>query len=165
MSDASPARDDPGLRRSLRQWEWAGLFMFLLLVVAFPVYRAVDSSRRVDAVAERQAALVSLGEQLWGLNCASCHGIDGEGVDAPALNAKEFLDATADAQIHRIVAAGISGTEMPAWWNEFGGPLTDEQIAAVVAYLRSWQAAAPSRPDWRSAFVGGEGTADHAETG
>lgn len=165
MSETARTRDDPALRRSLRRWEWVGLVVFLLLVVAFPVYRAVDSTRRVDAIAERQAALVSLGEQLWGLNCASCHGVNGEGVDAPALNAKEFLGTTADAQMHRIVAAGISGTEMPAWWNEFGGPLTDEQIAAVVAFLRSWEDSAPSRPDWRSAFVAEGASGDHAEEG
>jgi len=38
---------------------------------------------------------------------------------------------------------------MPAWWNELGGSLTDEQIAAVVAFTRSWEDTAPSRPDWR----------------
>ena len=32
---------------------------------------------------------------------------------------------------------------MPAWRNEIGGPLTDEQIAAVVAYMRSWEPTAP----------------------
>lgn len=162
MSDA-PVRDDPILRRSLRRWEWAGLVLFLLLVVAFPAYRAVDSTRRDTALSERQLALVSSGRQLWGLNCAACHGDNGQGVDAPALNAKEFLDGVGDEQMHRIVAAGISGTEMPAWWNEFGGPLTDEQIAAVVAYVRSWQATAPSRPDWRSAFVAEEQADEHGD--
>jgi len=39
---------------------------------------------------------------------------------------------------------------MPTWWNELGGPLTDEQIAAIVAYVRSWEKTAPSRPDWRT---------------
>jgi cytochrome c oxidase cbb3-type subunit 3 len=83
------------------------------------------------------------------LNCASCHGLNGQGVDAPALNSKEFLQSVDDKQIHYITAAGIPGTEMPTWWNELGGPLTDEQIAAIVAYVRSWEKSAPSRPDWR----------------
>jgi heme/copper-type cytochrome/quinol oxidase subunit 2 len=30
-----------------------------------------------------------------------------------------------------------------------GGPLTDEQVRAVVAHILSWKATAPSRPDWR----------------
>jgi mono/diheme cytochrome c family protein len=122
----------------------------MLLVVSFPLYRVVDSNRRDDALAAQQAAQVSTGEQLWALNCASCHGDHGQGVDAPALNSQQFLTGITDEQMHRIVSAGITGTEMPAWSNEFGGPLTDEEIAAVVAYVRSWQRTAPSVPDWRS---------------
>ena len=39
---------------------------------------------------------------------------------------------------------------MPAWLNDYGGPLTEQQIDAVVAFIRSWEATAPSRPDWRT---------------
>jgi mono/diheme cytochrome c family protein len=146
----APSRDDPALQGSLVKWQLAGVIVFLLLVVSFPVYKAVESTRRDRALASRQAALVSTGRQLWGLNCASCHGDDGQGVDAPALNSRQFLASIQDEQMHRIVAAGITGTEMPAWWDEFGGPLTDDQIEAVVAFVRSWEKTAPDRPDWRS---------------
>jgi cytochrome c oxidase cbb3-type subunit 3 len=117
----------------------------------------VDSTRRTEALADRESALIRSGGQLWGLNCASCHGTTGEGEDAPALNSQQFLEITSDEQMHRIIAAGITGAKMPAWWNEFGGPLTDEQITAIVAYVRSWEPSAPDRPDWRSAFEGGGG--------
>jgi mono/diheme cytochrome c family protein len=142
--------DDASLRQSLFRWQVAGVVVFILLVASFPLYKAVEGSRRHDALLARQVALVTSGGQLWGLNCASCHGDRGQGVDAPALNSKQFLQSITDEQMHRIVAAGITGTGMPAWWNEFGGPLTDEQIEAVVAYVRSWQPRAPSRPDWRN---------------
>jgi hypothetical protein len=46
---------------------------------------------------------------------------------------------------------------MPAWWNEYGGPLTDQQIAEVVAYIRSWEKTAPSCPDWRTPSCPGSG--------
>lgn len=153
---SSPVREDPALRRSLRRWLSSGSVLFLILVLAFPLYLVVDSTRRNQALAEREQALIRSGRQLWALNCASCHGVNGQGVDSPALNSQQFLKNISDEQMHRIVAAGITGTEMPAWWNEFGGPLTDEQIAAVVAYARSWEPTAPDRPDWRSAFEGGE---------
>ena len=48
--------------------------------------------------------------------------------------------------MHGIIRGGIPGTEMPAWWNEYGGPLTDQQIAELVAYVRSLQPTAPSVP-------------------
>ena len=99
-----------------------------LLVAAFPAYRAVESDRRDVALAERQAAEGRAGRDLWASNCASCHGEDGEGVDAPALNSEEFLAQATDRQIHHVTQAGIPGTEMGAWWNELGGPLTDEEV-------------------------------------
>lgn len=150
----SPGPDDPRLLRSLIRWQRGGGVLLLALVLAFPIYRWVESGRRDEALVARQAALIAAGRDLWAQNCASCHGVSGEGVDAPALNAREFLESVTDEQVHHITAAGIPGTEMPAWWNEFGGPLTDEQIRALVAFIRSWEDSAPSRPDWRE--PGGE---------
>jgi mono/diheme cytochrome c family protein len=138
------------LRRSLTRWQAAGVVVLLLLVLAFPLYKAVESGRRADALAAYQTALVTSGQQLFGLNCASCHGTNGQGVDAPALNSQQFLTSVSDEQMHGVIAGGIPGTEMPAWWDEYGGPLTDQQIAAIVAYVRSWQKTAPSVPDWRN---------------
>jgi mono/diheme cytochrome c family protein len=145
-----PTRDDPALVRLTRRWQTTGVFVLFLLVVAFPVYLAVEKTRRVDALAAQSTALIAGGHQLWSLNCTSCHGVNGEGVDAPALNSQQFLQGATDEQIHGIIAGGVPGTEMPAWWNEYGGPLTDQQIQELVTYIRSWQKHAPSRPDWRN---------------
>ena len=151
MSDQTGSTsDDPALRRSLERWLVAGLVVGVVLVGAFPAYRVVEASRRDVALAERDAALITLGRDLWTQNCASCHGDQGQGVDAPALNAKQFHTQATDDQIHHVIQAGIPGTEMAAWWRQFGGPLTDEQIRAIVAYIRSWEDTAPDRPDWRN---------------
>ncbi|MGZ8651365.1 MAG: c-type cytochrome, partial [Actinomycetota bacterium] len=93
---------------------------------------------------------IASGQQLWGLNCAACHGLSGQGMSATALNSQEFFQATSDDQIVDIVRTGVAGTTMPAWSNEHGGPFTDQQIADVVAYIRSWKETAPSCPDWRT---------------
>jgi mono/diheme cytochrome c family protein len=119
-------------------------------VLAFPLYRATDGSRRDMALESRNQALMSQGHELWGTNCMSCHGITGEGGSAPALNSQEFLTSVNDDQINGIIAGGIPGTAMPAWLNDYGGPLTDEQIAALVTYFRSWEKNAPSVPNWRT---------------
>jgi len=158
----APGRDDPVLERSLRRWQWSGLFVVFLLLLAFPVYRGVEAGRRTESLAAREAALIDTGHDLWELNCAPCHGLEGQGVDAPALNSKEFFEGTTDEQIHHLTAAGIPGTEMPTWWNELGGPLTDEQIQALVAFIRSWEPSAPSRPDWRVPH-GSTGAESHAD--
>jgi mono/diheme cytochrome c family protein len=142
--------EDPRLLRQTRTWQKTGVLVLALLVLAFPVYMFVEKTRRTAALVSQDAALITGGHQLWNLNCASCHGINGQGVTAPALNSQQFLQGATDQQIHGIVAGGIPGTAMPAWWNEYGGALTDQQIAELVAYLRSWQKHAPSRPDWRT---------------
>lgn len=152
--ELSPAGDDPGLRRSLTGWMWFGVIVLVIMVAAFPLYRTVDRQRRATALNAQQQALVTSGAHLWQLNCASCHGEHGQGVDAPALNSQQFLGSVTDEQMRRIISVGISGTEMPAWSNEFGGPLTDQELASIVAYLRSLEKRAPSVPDWRSRFVG-----------
>ncbi len=143
-------RDDPELERSTRRWQTSGLVVFLLLVLAFPLYRLTEGGRLDDARASEDAAQISAGRQLWSLNCSTCHGAQGEGVVAPALNSQEFLQSVSDRQIHGIVAGGIPGSAMPAWLDEYGGPLTDQQIAALVAFVRSWEPTAPSVPDWRT---------------
>jgi mono/diheme cytochrome c family protein len=148
MSDT--IHDDPALVRLTRRWQTTGVFVIFVLVVAFPIYLVVEKTRRTDALASQETALIAGGHQLWSLNCATCHGVQGEGVSAPALNSQQFLTGASDQQIHGIIAGGVPGTAMPAWWNEYGGPLTDQQIAETVTYIRSWEKTAPNRPDWRS---------------
>jgi mono/diheme cytochrome c family protein len=145
-----PMRDDPVVVTSTQRWQAMGVFVFMLLVLSFPVYKAVEGHRRTDALSAQSAALITGGKQLWALNCTTCHGINGQGVDAPALNSQEFLTNATDQQIHGIIAGGVPGTEMSAWWNEYGGPLTDQQITELTAYIRSWQKTAPSVPNWRT---------------
>jgi mono/diheme cytochrome c family protein len=142
--------DDARVVSSSRRWQAVGVFLLLLLVLAFPLYRATDGGRRAEALAAQDRALIEQGHRLWGANCASCHGVNGEGITGPALNSQQFLGAVNDDQIHGIVSGGIPGTAMPAWLNDYGGPLTDQQIAGLVAYLRSLEASAPSVPNWRN---------------
>jgi mono/diheme cytochrome c family protein len=149
-----PVRDRPELIRSSRRWQTVGAFVLFLLVLAFPLYRATNGSRRVNALTAQDLALTTQGQRLWSDNCAACHGPQGQGISAPALNSKEFLSSVTDDQIHGIVAGGIPGTAMPAWLNEYGGPLTDQQIQGLVAYLRSLQPTAPSVPNWRTPSTG-----------
>jgi len=87
--------------------------------------------------------------ELWGTNCAMCHGVNGEGVSAPSLNSQEFLTGTTDQQMDDIIRHGVQGSAMSAWWNGAGGSLTEQQIRDIVAYVRSWEPAAPSCPDWQ----------------
>jgi mono/diheme cytochrome c family protein len=147
-------RDDPELVRSTRRWQLVGGWLLLILVLSFPLYKLTESSRRADAATLQLQAQITTGAQLWALNCAECHGKMGEGISAPALNSQQFLTSVSDEQIRNIIRGGVPGTAMPAWLTDYGGPLTDQEIAALVAYIRSWEATAPSRPDWRTPSAG-----------
>lgn len=146
--------DPPALSRSTRRWQTVGVAVLLLLVLAFPIYRLTENERLDDALASESAAQTVAGHQLYELNCAPCHGEQGEGVDAPALNSQEFLQSVSDEQTHGIIAGGIPGSAMPAWLDDYGGPLTHQQVAAIVAFIRSWEDTAPSVPDWRNPSKG-----------
>jgi mono/diheme cytochrome c family protein len=79
-----------------------------------------------------------LGAQIYADNCAVCHGADGEGRIGAVL-AKDWPSIRPDLASREAIAKGVPGSVMPAWSQENGGPLTDEEINAVVSYILSWQ--------------------------
>lgn len=150
MEPRVPMDEGPELTGSLRRWLSVGVVLLLVLVATFPVYRAVERGRRSGHASERRAAEIVLGRQLWSANCSECHGDGGEGPDAPALNARQFFESANDRLLTHVIEGGVPGTDMSAWWNEFGGPLTGQQIRAVVSFILRWKVTAPDRPDWRT---------------
>jgi mono/diheme cytochrome c family protein len=96
-------------------------------------------------------------DTLYQQNCAGCHGAQGKGGAAIALNSAVYLQIADDATIRRVTAQGVSGTAMPAFAQNAGGMLTDEQIVAIVAGVRSHWASHNSidTPPSYNAFVPG----------
>lgn len=138
------------LERSLDRYYTAGLVFMLVLVVAFPLYRLREPNLRSQAKTEQATEYQRIGDALFNQSCASCHGKNATGGAAPTLNSKQFLSATTDSQAGLIITGGIPGSAMSAWSQDYGGPLTDEQVRQLVTYLRSLEPNAPSIPDWRT---------------
>lgn len=140
---------DEELERSTNKWMAWGVGIMLAMALIFPVYRFFEPSNR-EADREAQAGfLAAQGADLFASNCASCHGIEGTGGIAPALNSKQFLEAATDEQVAALIAVGVPGTQMGAYSLDFGGSMTLEQIDAITAYLRSLEETAPDFPEWR----------------
>src|SRR6267154_6892746 len=76
-------------------------------------------------------------DTLYQQNCAGCHGEQGRGGAAIALNSPVYLEIADDATIRRVTAQGVPGTAMPAFAQSSGGMLTDEQVNAIVDGIRS----------------------------
>lgn len=76
---------------------------------------------------------VALGKKLYKQTCATCHGVKGEGVSAPALGNPMFLATASDAFLRYAIAEGRDSTPMRAFKNE----LKKEEIDGLTAYIRS----------------------------
>ncbi len=81
----------------------------------------------------------ALGAAEYMKHCTTCHGLQGQGVDAPALRNNQYIQTGGDDSVFSTIADGRSGTRMPAWVLANGGPLDDSQISNVVAYLHTLQ--------------------------
>jgi cytochrome c oxidase cbb3-type subunit 3 len=73
---------------------------------------------------------------LYGENCAGCHGAEGRGGAAIALDDPVYLAIADDAVVRSAAANGIPGTSMPAFAQSAGGMLTDKQIEVIVGGIR-----------------------------
>ena len=127
-----------------------GVVLLIVLVAAFPLYLVYEPGAREEAREIQLNSLIDEGSSVWEFSCASCHGLNGEGVSAPALNSSQFLQSSSDDQTRLLISVGVPGSAMGAYSQDHGGPLTSEQIRAVTAYLRSWEADAPDVPEWRN---------------
>jgi cytochrome c oxidase cbb3-type subunit III len=70
--------------------------------------------------------------ELYESNCAGCHGTDGKSGAARTLNQPLYLTILPKDALRQIIHNGRPGTSMPAWAKSQGGPLTDQQVDALV---------------------------------
>jgi mono/diheme cytochrome c family protein len=86
------------------------------------------------------------GEAVYSVNCVSCHQPNGQGMPAvfPPLAGSEWVTGPVERPIAivmhglqgPITVAGNSYSGMMTPWG-VGAPLNDEDLAAVVSYIRS----------------------------
>jgi cbb3-type cytochrome c oxidase subunit III len=141
---------DPELNRSTRRLMGWGVALTFAMALVFPLYVWYEPGAREDDRAAQLESLATEGESVWSFDCAACHGTQGQGASAPALNSEQFLQSVGDDQMTQLVSVGIPGSAMSAYSQDFGGPLTSEQVKAVVTYVRSWEDGAPDNPSWRT---------------
>jgi mono/diheme cytochrome c family protein len=85
------------------------------------------------------AASAPHGKQLFERACAGCHGADGKGGEAPALNNKVLLESATDTFLVETILRGRRGTVMAGFLepSPVRPALTRSDVEDVVAYLRS----------------------------
>ncbi|HET7348774.1 MAG TPA: c-type cytochrome [Acidobacteriaceae bacterium] len=73
---------------------------------------------------------------LYNQNCQACHGENGQNGPSMDLGNPEFQALVDDNTLRDIISHGLIGTQMPAWAEQAGGMLTDQQINAIIAGMR-----------------------------
>lgn len=121
-----------------------GLGLTAALAFAFGLYWILEPSRMTAAAERLNAGRIERGRASFQENCVACHGADGEGISAPALNDKTLLDTVSDDLLFSLIRSGVPGTAMPSWGQANGGPFTDDEIRDLLAFIRSWQPTAPA---------------------
>ncbi len=81
----------------------------------------------------------SRGGQLYDLYCTVCHGKDGKGDVAVALNQEGLLNRADDRFLMATILNGRANTGMPGW-----SFLEDEKLVDLLAYISSWRTGRPS---------------------
>jgi mono/diheme cytochrome c family protein len=121
-----------------------------------PVWGEVLTPEQLDALvtftlAAAEGTSVEIGQEIYTQNCVPCHGEFGEGGPNPSragdiifpISTEEYLKTRDDFTVRSIIAQGQPNFGMSPFGSSFGGPLQDEEIDAVVAFIRSWEANPP----------------------
>ena len=128
------------------RWRWQSVGA----VIGVLVGTITSGTLECDPLVETQE--VAHGREVYGRMCAICHGGAGEGYkadQAPALGHPAFLSTASDEFLAAAITLGRGGSTMSAWGIERGGPLARRDVAAVVAFMRTWQKDADATLDDR----------------
>lgn len=132
----------------------SGLVTLTIIAIALPLYWLGEPGRQEGLVEFTDGQFVAQGEELYAENCAQCHGsadgpggaaagfslVDGNGVyvqqvdwRAPSLGA--VLDRFSYDEVKYILNYGRTNSPMPAWGAPGGGPMTEQQLDKIIAFL------------------------------
>jgi mono/diheme cytochrome c family protein len=99
-----------------------------------------------STTAAESSLLLRLGQTIYADKCASCHGTQGEGKPPhyPPLAANQSIEMASAVNPIRMVLnggypPGTAANPMPHGMPPFAQSLSDDEVAAVVTYIRvSW---------------------------
>jgi len=137
--------------------------LLAVIGVALPLYWLAEPGRQAGAIEGYDARFASWGSQLFattadgGFNCAGCHGgmkatggvapytitdpttgeVQPVSWKAPALNTVMYKFS--EDEVRYILVYGRPFSPMSPWGVEGGGPMNEQQINNLIAYLKSIQ--------------------------
>ncbi|MBA3943660.1 MAG: c-type cytochrome [Herpetosiphonaceae bacterium] len=150
----------------------ATLFTLGTAIALLVIFLGEKTTRMPAASAAVNATQIERGARDYEQYCSRCHGLAGQGganeTGAPQLNnivqRKMALQDPKDLNssdygrqygikekygtirnyIIATLISGIRGAAMPAWGQQAGGPLRQDQIENIASYVLSWNGDVPS---------------------
>ena len=122
---------------------FSALIMLAVVSLLIPVFWIMESNSQEMYKLRQHTTDVGRGAALFAQYCFQCHGINGQGLTGPKLNGNPAVNKLTDADVIRIISGGIADTAdpskllMPAWLEDYGGPLTQIDIQYLFALIRS----------------------------
>ncbi len=137
--------------------------LLTLLTAALIIYVGLTEEKRMSSyAAAQQAEAIEVGADLFEINCSGCHGLKAQGIPglAPPLNDRYFFtqrleEVGWEGSLEDYIIATIStgrpvstrpdqypgggSPAMPAWSEEYGGPLREDQIRNIAAFIMNWK--------------------------
>jgi putative heme-binding domain-containing protein len=107
------------------------------------------AATQANPAAPGDPAALAEGKALFRGLCSGCHGGAGRGGKGPDLTDQRWIHGDTDREIAGVIQNGVPRTTM----KKLGESLTEEQIAKVVAYIRSL-ARAPGESTWEPYLSG-----------
>lgn len=121
-------------------------------VSSLPVKLQPDEETAVEqaeGLAPGDTAALAQGKALYRGLCSGCHGGNGRGGKGPDLTDERWIHGNTDRDIAQVIQNGVPRTTM----KKLGESLTNEQIAKIIAYVRSL-ARAPGESSWEPYLSG-----------
>ncbi len=136
-----------------------GSLSLVITMILLGYVAVTEQDRMANFAVAYQARQIEEGATLFETNCSPCHGLDGKGTGrAPALNTPDLLtngkrltEIGWAGTVQDYILATVSGgrprpsvqfsqypQRMPTWSQDYGGPLRDDQIQNIVAYVMNW---------------------------
>jgi cytochrome c len=142
------------------KWQIAlGALSVVATIIVLAIVGVGEPRRMAEFTTSFDARQIETGALIFENNCRPCHGPQGKGIEgvAPAINAADLFNGdrlkkigfagTVQDYVRATISSGrpvpSEGTNypqrMPTWSQDFGGPLRDDQINSLVAYVMNWQ--------------------------
>jgi len=140
-----------------------GVILLVVITIALPLYWILEPSRQAGAQEAKEEQFIEWGSRLFastadgGFNCSGCHGgmaatggVAEYNLTDPTTGSVRAVNWTAPAldtvlyrfdedEVRFILVYGRPFSPMSPWGVDGGGPMNDQQIDTLIAYLRSIQ--------------------------